>query len=220
MKNNIKNLLYKEVFLATHPAFYLFTLLSAMILIPSYPAIVSIGYICLALFNIASFRKANRDVEFTAALPVKRDNVVTGYAMFVVVFEAVFLFIAAICAAVADFVISPFGNVAGMDPNLAFFGVTFVCLGIFNYVFLTGFYKTGYKAGLPTLLGVIAFIVVYGVCEAVVQCVPAVRTVIDTLNPASLWIRGIVLAVGVCAYAVLTFAAVKISQKRFDKVSL
>lgn len=101
MKSNIKNLLYKDVFLATHPAFYLFTLLSAMILIPSYPAMVSIGYICLALFNIASFRKANRDVEFTAALPVKRDNVVTGFAMFVVVFEAVFLFIAAICAAIA-----------------------------------------------------------------------------------------------------------------------
>ncbi len=220
MNGKLKSLLYKELFLATHPAFYLFILLGAMALIPSYPSIISIAYACLAMFNVMSYRKANRDVEFTATLPVKRNDVVTGSTLFLAVFEGLFLLVTAICASIADFVISPYGNVAGIDPNLAFFGIAFVCLGVFNFVFLTGYFKTGYKAGFPALFGTIGYALVYGACEATVQCVPAVKAVIDTLDPASMWIRGIVLAIGALGYIALTFAANKIAQKRFDKVSL
>lgn len=219
-KGTVRALLHKELVLATPAPFYLFALLGLLIMIPHYPAIVSVAYACLALFNITSYRKANRDAEFTAGLPVKRNDSVTAFALFCVIFELIMLAVAGACAAVADYVFSPYGNTAGIDPNLAFFGISFAALGVYNFVFLTGFYKTGYKCGLPALFGTLAFALVYGISEAIVQAVPAVKAVMDTLSADGLWVRAIVLAAGAVVFAVLNFVAVKISQKRFDKVSL
>lgn len=202
-------LVKKNLFFTTPPAMWLFVLMSALILIPSYPMIVAPGYIFLAIFNVFNVARANKDLEFTVNLPVRRKDVVTGSAFLVVAF-----------AAIADFVISPGGNVVGLDPNLTLFGVAAAGYGAFNLIFLPGFYRTGYKSGLPTLFGVLGYLALYGVAETLVQAIPSLTAALDGLNAEYLWARAIALAVGLLLMGALTAIGVKLGQKKFDKISL
>lgn len=216
---NFRAIAKKELFLATSPYVYLFALLGVLTIIPTYPAIVGIGYFILCVFNADGIRRSNRDVEFTATLPIKRSDVVTGRMLFLATTEALFFMISGIAAALADFVISPSGNPVGFDPNLAFFGVAMIATGAFNAVYLAGFFRTGYKAGVPIIAGVVVFFMVYAVAEGLCF-VPAIKAVLDGIGGAYLWVRGIVFAGGAAAYAGLSALGVNVAQKRFEKVSL
>lgn len=214
------SLVKKEIFFTTHPTLWLFSLLGVLILIPDYPMIVAPGYVFLAIFTAFNIRRANKDLDFTVTLPVRRRDVVTGSAVLVVAFELLTLAVCGICAALADFVISPAGNAVGLDPNLAFFGVVLIGYGVFNRVFLPGFYRTGYKAGFPTLFGVVGYLVLYAACETLVRLVPALTVSLDGLNPEYVPIRAIAFVFGAILFAALTFDGVKAGQKKFDKISL
>ena len=148
------------------------------------------------------------------------DDVVTGSAFLVVAFEAATLVSCGAFAAIADFVISPGGNVVGLDPNLTLFGVAAAGYGAFNLIFLPGFYRTGYKSGLPTLFGVLGYLALYGVAETLVQAIPSLTAALDGLNAEYLWARAIALAVGLLLMGALTAIGVKLGQKKFDKISL
>ena len=219
-RSALRSLVKKELFFTTHPALWLFALLGVLILIPSYPMIVAPGYVFLAIFTAFNVRRANKDLDFTVTLPVRRRDVVTGSAILIVAFEALTLAACGACAALADYVISPAGNTVGLDPNLAFFGVVLIGYGVFNRVFLSGFYRTGYKTGFPTLFGVIGYLVLYSACETLVQLIPALTAALDGLDPAYLWARAITLVSGAALFAALTYDGVRAGQKKFDKISL
>ncbi|MDD4596245.1 MAG: hypothetical protein PHQ30_06030, partial [Candidatus Izemoplasmatales bacterium] len=70
----MKNLLYKEFKLATHPTTYLFLSLGLMLLIPSYPGYVSFFYVSLSIFFIFLSGRENRDVFFTVSLPIRKTD--------------------------------------------------------------------------------------------------------------------------------------------------
>lgn len=213
-------ILKKELFLATPLPFYLFALLGLMTAIPSYPIIVGIGYVTLAIFNSDQFRRSNRDVEFTCTLPVKRADVVTGKSVFVVVIELLTLLFGVVGALLSVFLSAPSGNMVGLDPNLTFFGVAFTCLGVFNLLYIPGYFKTGYKSGIPILKGVVALLIVYAIVETVVNVVPGFNVIFDSLWGEYMWARAIVLCLGAVAYFILTNVAIKRAQKFFEKVSL
>ncbi len=219
-RSALRSLVKKELFFATYPALWLFALLGVLILIPDYPMIVAPGYVFLAIFTAFNVRRANKDLDFTVTLPVRRRDVVTGSAILIVAFELLTLAVCGVCAALADYVISPAGNTVGLDPNLAFFGVVLIGYGVFNRVFLAGFYRTGYKAGFPTLFGVIGYLVLYAACETLVQLIPALTAALDGLDSAYLWARAITLIFGAILFAALTYDGVRSAQKKFDKISL
>lgn len=91
--------------------------------------------------------------------------------------------------------------------------------GAFNAVYLAGFFKTGYKAGVPVIKGLIAFFLVYAAVEGLCF-VPAVKAVLDGIGGDYLRIRAIVFVGGAAIYAGLSVLGVKAAQKRFEKVSL
>ena len=216
----MKELVRKELFLSTPRPLYLFCFLSALLLIPAYPAVVGVGYCFLAVFIACNYQRANRDIEFTAALPVKRSDIVVGKAVLVMAFQLLQLAVAAAAAAAADYLIYPDGNIVGMDPHLAFFGIVLIGFGAFTVVFRPGYFSTGYKAGAPVLFGLAAFLAVYGAAETTVQLIPAVRSALDTLDAGALYIRVAVFVLGAAVYAAAVFSGVKLAQKKFDKVSL
>ena len=211
--------LKKELFLSTHPAIYLFALLGLMTLIPSYPGVVGIGYVMLAVMQSDGIRRANKDLEFTLLLPAKRSFAVVGKALFVIAIELLTLVFASIGAVLA-FIISPAGNITSIDANFAFFGIALVCLGIYNAIYISGFFETGYKTGLPTLFGTLGFLAFYTVAELLVNLIPTLSHLIDGYSADGLWIRLAVFVVGALIYALLTFLGIKRGQKNFEKVSL
>ncbi len=209
----------KELTLNVKPAVYLLSLLGTMILIPNYPIIVGIGY-CIFEINIyMQFVRENLSQEFSATLPVKRSDIVGSTTLVVSFLEMATVFIASLSGIGARFIF-PEGNIVGLDANFTFFGVAFLCLGVFNLVFIKGLFKTGYKYGVPIILGLVFFLLAYGVCETLVQAIPSLTTIFDGYATEYIWARAIVLAIGIAVYVGFTALANFIAVKKFEKVSL
>ncbi len=215
----MNNLMYKEFKLAVHPTCYFFLPLAAMLLIPNYPYYVAFFYQTLGIFFIFLNGNATRDVFFTTLLPVRKRDVVRARLGTVVTFELLQI-LAAVPFAFLRSAVIPGENLAGMEANTALFGLVFVMYGIFNLVFLTMFYRTAYKAGLPFLLSCAAMSVFVVLAEVAIQLTPALKEALDTLNPAYLPQQLAVLLAGMAVYAALTAAAYVKSAATIEKLDL
>ena len=141
----MKNLMRKELVLAMHPASVLFLLLSAMLLIPNYPYYVICFYTCLGTFFICLTGRENRDIEFTALLPVRKTDLVRARVFTVMLMQLAQLVIAVPFAVFSSRVSAE--NLVGMDANTAFFGFALVLYGVFNLVFFRNYYRAPGKVG-------------------------------------------------------------------------
>ncbi|MCM1289674.1 MAG: ABC-2 transporter permease [Corallococcus sp.] len=216
----------KELKLNVKLPVWLIGLLGAMVLIPNYPIIVGIGYSIFQIFIYMQYARENRSQEFSAMLPVKRNDIVSSTVSVIVTLEAVNLLVSAISGAAVricyGFGVPAYaqGNIVGLDANLTFFGVALICLAIFNLIFITQFFKSGYKYGVPIVTGLLTFVAVYAILELMIQLVPVLKNSLDTFDVETVWARLIVLTTGMIAYVGSAFAADKIAQKNFEKVSL
>ncbi len=127
---------------------------------------------------------------------------------------------AAICAYPSILINPTNSNYVGLDCNLTFFGVALVCLGMFNLVTIPRYFKTGYKYGITLILGLVAFVLTYGVFEALTQAIPSLTMSLDGYDSSYLWARLTVLAIGLIIYTLFTFISNKIAIKKFEKVNL
>ena len=212
-------LLLKESRLVVPPAYLGFAALTLFNLIPHYPMILGISYFMLALFIALSEANANKDHEFTISLPITRDSVVRAKHLTVVAVELIQLGALALVAVVAA-QLNPEGSAVSLDGNFAFFGVVLVSLGLFNLVFLPGYFTTGYRTGRPGVLAGLVFFGSYAIAEVVVALVPPVKEVLDTLDPAMAGPQLLVLAAGALVYVGLTLVSYRLSVARFDRVNL
>lgn len=171
----MKNLIYKELMLAMHPAAILFLCLSSMLMIPSYPYFIIFFYTCLGVFFICMSGRENKDIYYTMLLPAEKRGIVAARFLLVVLIELL-QFAAAVPFALLRSAVYSGPNEAGMNVNPAFFGFAFLMLGLFNLVFFTKYYKNPNKVGVPFLLGCIAFSVCMLLVEASRFAVPLCGT--------------------------------------------
>lgn len=212
-------LLYKEFRLVVPPMYLWVAALTLFNLIPHYPFILGISYFMLAVFFPLSEANANKDLLFTISLPISRDRVVLAKHGMVVAVELAQLAVLAIVA-VAAAQLTPEGNLIGMDGNFAFFGFVLVSLGLFNLVFLPGYFRTGHRIGRPGVAAAITFALSYAAFEGLVALSPGVAESLDTLDPAMFGPQLGVLAAGVLLYVVLTAVSYRRSVRLFDRVNL
>ncbi|MCX5774891.1 MAG: ABC-2 transporter permease [Firmicutes bacterium] len=216
----MKNLLYKELKLVVVPGTYFFALCGALLLVPAYPYFVGVSYCIMSFLISFAAAQANKDHEFTAMLPIPRDQIVLAKHLTVVFVELLTLAVAVPCAFITSLVLNPGGNIVGMDANFAFFGLTLIEYSVFNIVFLPGYFKTGYKTGFPMLFGLISYVSVAVIFEVLIAVIPVLKTNLDSLNPATFGYQFIVLGLGIIAFLITTFVSWKVSTKKFEKVSL
>lgn len=215
----MKALLMKELRLAMHPTAPLFLGLSAMLLIPNYPYYVVFFYTALAVFFTCLNGRENQDVMFTMLLPVAKRDVVRARMALVVLLEGAQLLVA-IPFAILRNVLLPAPNMAGMDANVALFGLALVELALFNLVFFPAYYRDVRKVGTAFVKGacmVFGFILL---AEAAVHAIPWVRDVLDTPDPQHLPEKLTVLALGAAVFASLTLLARRLAISRFERVDL
>ncbi|MCM1194805.1 MAG: ABC-2 transporter permease [Corallococcus sp.] len=210
----------KELRLNMPKALYLFALLGAMVFIPNYPYIVGIGYSIMHIMLYFQFVNENRSQEFSATLPIKRSDIVSSTTLVIVLCQMLNFAVAAICAYPSKLINPNSGNFVGLDCNLTFFGVALICLGAYNLVVIPSYFKTGYKYGFSLLLGLITFILVYGVFETLIQAIPVLTRALDGYDETYLWARLTVFAIGIIIYPLFTFIANKYAIKKFEKVNL
>lgn len=214
----MKALLYKQFRLVCHPMTLIFCLFGIMVLIPNYPYTVIFFYVMLGLFFTFLNIREQKDIYYSALLPVpKRDTVKAGCA-FVVIIEVLSLVVLIPCSLLAVHLQPGKDNLVGLDPNLALLAAGFLLYAVFNGVFLPSFYANGYKVGIAFLKAVIPTTLVMMVLETLPHF-PAL-TWLDDLDAATQVRLLPALIASVLIYAggmALTFRA---SARRYEKVDL
>lgn len=215
----LSKLLYKEFKLALHPASVLFLLLSSMMLIPNYPMYVLFFYNTLGIFFICLSGRENHDFAYSLSLPIRKRDVVRARIVFAVILQLV----QCVLAVGFMFVRRAIGigaNEAGMDPNVAFFGLSFVMLAVFNYVFFTGYFSRPDKVGRVFARASIVTFIYIGIAEGCAFAVPFFRDVLDTPDPENMGTKCIILAIGAVIYGLTSYMAYRISAKKFEVLDM
>ncbi len=215
----MRDLLYKEIRLAVHPSLLIFLFCGSLLLIPSWPFFIAFGYLFIGFTNTFFIGRGNQDVFFTAALPVRKKDVVRARVLIISAFQ-ILQILAAVPFAFLHQYINPYGNQAGMNPNLAFFGCVFLMYALFNAVFFPLFYKTAYKVGGPMVLAVLAVLLFAAAVEVAVHVIPWMNTHVNAMGGAHLSVQLPVLAGGIAAFLLVTWLACRKAAVNFDKVDL
>ena len=214
----MKALLYKEFRLVYHPMTLIFCLFGIMVLIPNYPYTVIFFYVMLGLFFTFLNIREQKDIYYSALLPVpKRDTVKAG-CVFVAIIEVLSLAVLIPCSLLAAHLQPGKDNLVGLDPNAALLAAGFLLYAVFNAVFLPSFYANGYKVGIAFLKAVIPTTLVMVVLEALPHF-PAL-TWLDDMDAATQLRLLPYFVAAVLLYGIGTVLTFRRAAAQYEKVDL
>lgn len=214
----MKALLYKQLSLVCHPMTLVFALFGVMLIIPNYPYTVAFFYVTLGIFFMFSNGREQKDIYYSALLPIRKRDHVKGNVIFIMLIEVASLVIA-VPFAMLSVKINPFGeNQVGLDPNVALFGIVLLLYTLFNYIFLTSFYRTAYKVGISFLKAIIPTSLAMVICE-ILPHIPALSMLNETTAKANLQQLPILL-VGLVVYGIMLRWTYQIAAARYERVDL
>ena len=214
----MKALLYKQLRLTCHPMTLVFVLSGVFLLIPNYPYTVAFFYVTLGIFFMFMNGREQRDADYCAVLPIRKRDGVKAACLFAVLVELASL-VLTVPFALLSARINPRGtNLAGIDANVALFGIGLILFAVFNSVFLPSFYRTGYKVGVAFLKASIAVALIV-TCDVALPHLPGLAW-LDGVDRTSCLRQLPVLAICAALYGFLTFFAYRQAVKRYEKVDL
>ena len=214
----MKALLSKQLRLNCHPMTLVFLMAGVFLLIPNYPYTVSFFYVTLGIFFMFQNVREQRDADFCSILPIRKRDGVKAACLFTVLVE-VTAAVLAIPFAVLSAHINPIGtNQAGMDANASLFALALILMGLFNRIFLPGFFKTGYKVGGPFLKASVVMTLVV-ICDIVLAHLPGLEW-LDQTDAASCIRQLPLLAAGAIIFAALSLWAYRRAAALYEKVDL
>ena len=211
----------KELRLSASILSYLFIAFAFMTLLPGYPILCGVFFITLGIFqSFQSAREAN-DIVFSALLPIAKRDVVRGKFLFSVLIELTGFLIMAVLTLVRMTLLSDspvYRQNALMNANPFFLAMALVIFGMFNLIFVRGFFKTAYKFAKPFVTYIIVCFLLIGTAEAL-HHVPG----LEALNAFGFDRIGLQLSLLLCGallYALLTFFSFKSACAHFEKIDL
>lgn len=200
---------------------YIFLIMDAMLLIPSYPYYIAFIYTCLAVFFVFLTGRENKDVFYTVLLPIRKRDAVKARCWMIAIIELAQMIVAIPFAIIGRSINpNPQGNMTGIQANVAFFGLVFIMYALFNVILIPIFYKTAYKAGSALVWSGFAVLIYIAAAESSVKLIKPLKTNLDTSNP-DMMIRQIpILAAGILIYGLTMILAYKKAANNFEKVDL
>ncbi len=214
----MKTLLYKQIKLVCHPMTPVFCLFGVMLLIPNYPYSVTFFYVTLGLFFTFLNMREQRDIYYSALLPIRKRDTVRAAVVFTVLVELLSVVITALFCLLSAKLEPGKDNAVGMDANLMLLGAGFVLYGVFNLVFFLSLYRSGYKVGAAYLKANIALWPAMLIAEALPHF------------PGLLWLNRVdaqanlrqlpILLFGMVIFTVLTLLAYRRAAQLYEKVDL
>jgi hypothetical protein len=215
----MKNLLYKEFRLFVPPMYFGIALFAALLIVPSFPAVVAVSFFVVPIYYIFPEANANRDIEFTLSLPITRKQFVAARHISIVTIQLAQI-LSVIIFAFISAALHPEADRIGLNVNIAFFGIALIAYAVFNEFFLPGFFKTCYKILPPMILGAIGMSLTFSFAELAANRITALKSALDILNPETMRWQILVLAAGVVVYTAGLYLAYKKSTRNFDNVNL
>ena len=217
----MSNIMLKELKLSASPLAFIFIAFGLMFLLPGYPILCSAFFVTLGLFQSFQTAREANDIVFSALLPIAKKDVVKGKFIFVCFIEACAFVLMVICAIVRMTALkeSPvYLQNALMNANLFALGAALVIYGLFNLIFLGGFFKTAYKLGKPFVTYIIVGFIMIGVFEAL-HHIPGLGQ-LNAFGTDSLGLQVVTLIAGALIFAVMTLISYKASCNSFEKIDL
>ena len=105
-----------------------------------------------------------------------------------------------------------------MNANFVFLAFAFFLFGLFNMIFLGGFFKTAYKLGKYFVIHIVVTFFVISIAEAL-HFIPGLEAV-NAFGFDSIGLQATALVVGVLLFVGLTLISYKKSCKNFEKIDL
>ena len=215
------NLLKKEMKLAASPLSYFFIAFGLMSFLPGYPILVGSFFVCLGMFHSFQSARESNDVTYTTLLPVAKGDIVMAKYAFCIVIELCFFVLTAIPVLIRMTVFSEapvYRDNALMNANLVYLGFVLVILGLFNLVFIGGFFKTAYKFAKPFILFIIATFLVVGVGEALWH-IPSLSA-LNAFGFTHIALQAGVFAAGIAVFVLFTAFSMRRAVKNFERIDL
>lgn len=217
----MNNIMQKELRLSASPLSYFFTIAGLMFFIPGYPILCGAFFTTLGLFySFQAAREAN-DIVFSALLPIAKKDVVKGKFLFVCLIEAAAFVLMIIGVLVRMTLLkdaSVYRNNALMNANLFALGAALVVFGLFNLIFVAGFFKTAYKFARPFITYIIVGFIVIFIVETL-HHVPGLEA-LNSFGTDHLALQLITLIAGALIFTILTIISLRISCRRFEQIDL
>ena len=217
----MRNILLKEMKLSASILSYLFIAFGLMFFIPGYPILCGVFFVTLGIFqSFQSAREAN-DIVFSALLPIAKKDVVRGKYVFVCFIEVCSLILMALATIIRMTTLSDslvYRSNALMNANPFALGAAFFIFGLFNWIFVSGFFKTAYKFGRPFVIYIIIGFLAIAVAEAL-HHFPGLSW-LNAFGTENIGQQLILLCAGIAAYLLMTVLSCKAACTSFEKIDL
>lgn len=217
----MKYILKKELTLSASILSYLFITFGLMFFIPGYPILCGVFFVTLGIFqSFQNAREAN-DIIFSTLLPIAKKDVVKGKFIFSCFIELCSIILMAIATIIRMTVLEDaiaYRNNAMMTANLFALGMALFIFGLFNLIFIGGFFKTAYKFGKPFVAHIIVTFLIIGIGETLHHI-----TGLEALNVFGFerfCLQFGLLALGALAYIALTVLSYRCACRNFERIDL
>jgi hypothetical protein len=214
----MKNLLYKELKLSLMPVNVFFLASCLFILIPSYPYSMSFIYIGVGLIQMFNLGRENNELFYASLLPVRKSDIVKSRFVTVIALELTQV-VLSIPMIYINAVIGIKNN-AGLEANWALLGEGLFMFGVFNLIFLTMFYKSGVKTGVPFICSFIPMLVLGEISDIILGFIPGIKELTDVSPLEGGWAQYVVFIGGLVICSLMTLVAYKASAEEAKKIEL
>ena len=219
----MKKLLYKEIVLCTNVQIILFAAFALFILIPSWPPAVAFIYPLSGLLTLFPRGLANKDIEYTSLLPIKKTDIVKAKALFIGVIELVVVVIATIAALIRFFLYpapTDPGELAYFNatrPSFSLFGFVFMSFGVMNSILIGMYYKDPYRRLTgPNVISLVVCICLLSIGSLAIAFVPALHE----YDMVGLIAQLATLGLGIFLFWLFSFLGYKSGAKGFSNIDL
>ena len=217
----MRNIMRKEMRLSASVLSYLFILFGLMFLLPGYPILCGVLFVTLGIFQSFQTAREANDIVFSVLLPIAKQDVVKGKYRFVCFIELCGFLLMAIATVLRMTVLSEAGayrHNALMNANLFALAMALLIFGLFNLIFIGGFFRTAHKFARPFVTYMIAAFLMIGAGEAV-HHFPGLEAV-NAFGFEHIFLQLALFAAGAACYAILTLISLRNACINFEKIDL
>lgn len=215
------DIFYKELKLSSSILSYLFIAFGLMFFIPGYPVLCGVFFVTLGIFQSFQYAREANDIVFSALLPVAKRDVVKGKYLFSCFIELCSFAVMAAAAVLRMTLLAdaaPYVNNALMNANFFALGMALFIFGLFNCIFIGGFFRTSYKFAAPFVAYIAVTFLTIGAAEAM-HYIPGFEWV-NSFGTDNILKLTILLACGAVLYVVMTLLSCRRASSDFEKTDL
>lgn len=217
----MNNILRKEMKLSASALSYLFIAFGLMFFLPGYPVLCGAFFCTLGIFqSFQNAREAN-DIVFSALLPIAKKDVVKGKYLFSCFIELCTFLLMTAATVIRMTVLSSssvYRSNALMNANPFALGMALVIFGLFNMIFIGGFFRTAWKFGRPFVIYTVAAFLTIGVAEAL-HHFPGLEA-LNAFGTDRILLQLCLFAACALIFLLLTFLSYRRACRNFEKIDL